>query len=71
MISLYVPHCRALGLGDLEDYKSPLEMRGARRLARDLCSQLDVVGILFVIAIFSFILVPLTIAGDSSELSEQ
>jgi MFS transporter, SIT family, siderophore-iron:H+ symporter len=51
-------------MGYLDDHKSLVErVGGGRNLGVALFWQLDVVGILFVIAMFALILVPLTLAG--------
>lgn len=42
-------------------------MLGTRRLAAAIFWQLDVVGIILLIAVFTLILVPFTIAGGASE----
>lgn len=53
--------------GVLDKYNPPYQMLGARGLAVELFWQLDVVGIILLIAVFAFILVPFTIAGGVSE----
>lgn len=42
-------------------------MLGKRRLAAAIFWQLDVIGIVLLIAVFALILVPFTIAGGASE----
>lgn len=49
--------------GDLDQYKTPLQIWGWKRLAVGLFWQLDVIGIILLIAVFGLILVPLTLAG--------
>ncbi|TRM61350.1 major facilitator superfamily domain-containing protein [Schizophyllum amplum] len=52
---------------NLTDYKTPFERLGARALAVALFWQLDVIGIVLVIAVFALILVPFTIAGSAGD----
>jgi len=66
MITLFVVGRRARKQGVLDKYKSPYELLGARRLAIELFWQLDVIGVILLIAVFALILVPLTIAGGVS-----
>ncbi|KAJ5247752.1 hypothetical protein N7468_002735 [Penicillium chermesinum] len=51
--------------GALANHPSALRSLGAQRLATNLFHQLDVIGIVLMIAIFGFILAPLTIAGGA------
>lgn len=67
MISLYVVGHKARRNGALDKYKTPYELLGARRLIVELFWQLDVLGIILLIAVFALILVPFTIAGGYSE----
>lgn len=67
IIALGVVGRRARKNGVLDKYKSPYQMLGARGLAVELFWQLDVVGIILLIAVFALILVPFTIAGGVSE----
>ncbi|KAL1998465.1 hypothetical protein VTN02DRAFT_6124 [Thermoascus thermophilus] len=67
LITLYVAHWRAKRSGALASYKSPFQRLGARRLAVELFWQLDVIGIVLLIAVFALILVPFTIAGGVHE----
>lgn len=63
MTSLYIVHRRAKKAGALDAYKSPFQLLGARRFAIELFWQLDVVGVILLVAVFALILVPFTIAG--------
>jgi SIT family siderophore-iron:H+ symporter-like MFS transporter len=64
---LWIAQRRAKRAGTLEDYRTPFQMLGARRLAAALFWQLDVVGIILLIAVFALILVPFTLAGGVSQ----
>ena len=63
LITLYSTSRRAQKGGDLKHFPSSLQFFGFRRLGIDLFHQLDVAGVVLVIAIFGFILTPLTVAG--------
>ena len=63
IIALFIAHRRAKKTSGLADYKTPYQMLGFRRLYTSLFWQLDVVGVILLIAVFALILVPLTIAG--------
>ncbi|OAQ61767.1 siderochrome-iron transporter (Sit1) [Pochonia chlamydosporia 170] len=65
-IALWWAHRRAKQSGDLGKYKTPFQMLGGFKLAKALFWQLDVVGMILMIAVLSLILVPLTLAGGSS-----
>ncbi|CAG8972102.1 hypothetical protein HYALB_00011234 [Hymenoscyphus albidus] len=67
IVSLWLPYRRAQATGALDNYRSTLQMLGKRRLAAAIFWQLDVVGIILLIAVFALILVPFTIAGGASE----
>ena len=67
IIALGIIGRRAQKNGVLDKHKSPYQMLGARGLAVELFWQLDVVGIILLIAVFALILVPFTIAGGVSE----
>jgi hypothetical protein len=62
---LTIVHKRAKRAGALASYKTPYQLHGSRRLAVSLFWQLDVIGIILLIAVFSLLLVPFTIAGGS------
>jgi len=57
---------KAKRAGTLENYKTPYQLYGPKRLFIALFWQLDVIGIILLICVFGFILVPLTIAGGVS-----
>ena len=52
--------------GGWDDCPTPFRKHGGWKLAKALFWQLDVVGMVFVICIFGFILVPFTIAGGTA-----
>jgi SIT family siderophore-iron:H+ symporter-like MFS transporter len=62
---LTIIHKRAKRAGALASYKTPYQLHGSRRLAVALFWQLDVIGIVLLISVFSLLLVPFTIAGGS------
>ncbi|PGH04451.1 hypothetical protein AJ80_08504 [Polytolypa hystricis UAMH7299] len=62
-VSLFILHQRAKRSGQLSNLKSPYKVMGPRQLAVSLFWQLDVVGIVLLIAVFALILVPFTLAG--------
>lgn len=66
LFALWWAHRRAKQAGDLGKYKTPFEMLGGAKLGKALFWQLDVVGMILMIALLSLILVPLTLAGGSS-----
>lgn len=66
LITLYLVGRRARKAGSLDHYKSPYQLLGARRLLVELFWQLDVIGIILLIAIFGLILAPLTLAGGQA-----
>ncbi|RDL40882.1 putative SIT1-Transporter of the bacterial siderophore ferrioxamine B [Venustampulla echinocandica] len=66
IITLYVIGRRARRNGVLDKYASPFQMLGPKDLAIELFWQLDVIGIILLIAVFALILVPLTLAGGVS-----
>ncbi|KAF3397438.1 Siderophore iron transporter 1 [Talaromyces pinophilus] len=63
MLILFIVHRRAKRSGALDGYKTSLQILGSRGLSVELFWQLDVVGIILVIAMLALILVPFTIAG--------
>ena len=67
IIILGIVSQRARKNGVLDKYKSPYELLGVKELLAELFWQLDVVGIILIIAVFALILVPFTIAGGVSE----
>lgn len=60
---LFSVHRRAKASGQLESYKSSMDLIGGHRLAKELFWHLDVVGIILMIAMLACILVPFTLAG--------
>jgi MFS transporter, SIT family, siderophore-iron:H+ symporter len=64
--TLWVVGRRARKAGSLEAFKSPYRLLGPRRLVLQLFWQLDVVGIVLLIAIFGLILAPFTLAGGQA-----
>jgi SIT family siderophore-iron:H+ symporter-like MFS transporter len=52
--------------GALDEYKTPYQIYGPRKIAVALFWQLDVIGIILLIAVFGLILVPFTLAGGES-----
>ena len=67
MLALFLAHWRAKKRVGLANYKTPYKMLGAGQLATALFWQLDVVGVLLMIAVFALILTPLAIAGGVQE----
>ncbi|KAJ9665892.1 ferrioxamine B transporter [Coniosporium apollinis] len=65
MLALFLAHRRAKKSANLADYKSPYQMLGLKRLTVALFWQLDVIGIILLIAVFGLILVPFTLAGGA------
>ncbi|KAJ6016329.1 hypothetical protein N7540_010920 [Penicillium herquei] len=63
--TLFYTSRRAQKSGVLKEHPSVLGYFGIRRLIVDIFHQLDVIGILLMIAVFGFILAPLTIAGGT------
>ncbi|OJD39926.1 siderochrome-iron transporter sit1 [Diplodia corticola] len=67
LAALLVAHRRAKKSADLADYKTPFEILGAGGLIKALFWQLDVIGIILMIAVFALLLTPLTLAGGVAE----
>lgn len=67
LITLLLAGRRADRAGTLASLKTPFQALGYRQLAIELFWQLDVVGIILIIAVFALILVPLTLAGGVKE----
>lgn len=63
--TLFYTSRRAQKSGALADHPSAFRSLGFRRLSTNLFHQLDAIGIMLMIAIFGFILAPLTIAGGA------
>ncbi|OHE95148.1 major facilitator superfamily transporter [Colletotrichum orchidophilum] len=66
IVSLSIVGRRARKQGLLDAYASPFRMLGPKKFLVELFWQLDIIGIILVIAVFALILVPLTIAGGFS-----
>ncbi|KIY73548.1 MFS general substrate transporter [Cylindrobasidium torrendii FP15055 ss-10] len=64
LATLWFAGRRAKRSGTLDDYKTPFQSMGFAKLAVALFWQLDVIGIILIIAIFALILVPFTLAGS-------
>ena len=65
-VAMWWAHHRAKKAGDLGKYKTPFQLLGGAELLKALFWQLDVVGMILMIAVLALILVPLTLAGGSS-----
>ncbi|KAI2889331.1 hypothetical protein CBS11852_6861 [Aspergillus niger] len=63
LMVLYIVYHRAKKDGTVDHIASSFRTLGVRRLAIELFWQLDVIGIILMIAFLAMILVPLTIAG--------
>ena len=63
IITLFIIGHRAKSRGVLAGYTTPFQQLGFSRLCIELFWQLDVIGIILMIAVFGLILAPLTIAG--------
>ncbi|KAF1933668.1 siderochrome-iron uptake transporter [Didymella exigua CBS 183.55] len=66
IVALQWSSYKAKKAGALDNYRSPYQIHGGKRLAAALFWQLDVPGIFLLIAVFGFILTPFTIAGGAS-----
>ncbi|KFY85392.1 hypothetical protein V500_08459 [Pseudogymnoascus sp. VKM F-4518 (FW-2643)] len=67
LITLLLAGRRADRAGTLASFKTPFQALGWKQLAIELFWQLDVIGIILIIAVFALILVPLTLAGGVKE----
>ncbi|KAF9024138.1 MFS general substrate transporter [Hymenopellis radicata] len=67
MATLYFAGRRAKKNGTLSAYRTPFQQLGFRKLALALFWQLDVIGIILIIAVFALILVPFTLAGSAQD----
>lgn len=65
LITLSLVARRARKAGSLEAYSSPFQLLGPRRLMVRLFWQLDVIGIVLLVAVFGLILAPFTLAGGA------
>jgi MFS transporter, SIT family, siderophore-iron:H+ symporter len=68
IFSLWWVSRKARKAGALDHYKTPMQIYGGKRLAVALFWQLDVIGILLLICVFGFILVPFTVAKGDAEV---
>ncbi|PVH74947.1 siderophore iron transporter 1 [Cadophora sp. DSE1049] len=66
ILALWLPLRRIKQAKLLDDIPSPLHNWRTKEMWLALSSQLDVVGIILLVAVFALILVPFTIAGGSS-----
>ncbi|KAL3423962.1 major facilitator superfamily transporter [Phlyctema vagabunda] len=67
LITLTIAGRRAKRAGQLQNFKTPRQHLGMKRLVSELFWQLDLIGCVLIIAIFGLILVPLTLAGGENE----
>lgn len=65
--ALMIANRRAKKSGELDSFRTPYQIYGIRRLAPALFWQLDVPGIVLLIAVFALVLVPFTIAGGEHQ----
>lgn len=66
LITLYLVGRRARKAGSLSNFKTPYQLLGPRRLATELFWQLDIIGLILLIAVFGLILAPFTLAGGQA-----
>ncbi len=66
IISLWLAGRKAHRSGALDKYATPYQSLGLAGLVRSLFWQLDVIGIILLVAVFALILIPLTIAGGET-----
>lgn len=71
ILSLYIVSRRAKSSSDLEKFRTPYQSLGFVRLVVALFWQLDVIGLILMIAVFILVLVPFTIAGGISTSWQQ
>lgn len=67
IIGLLIPAHRAKRSGALAAYKTPYQQNGFAKTLVTLFWQLDVIGVILMIAVFALILAPLTLAGGSKD----
>ncbi|KAM5437765.1 ferrioxamine B transporter [Microsporum ferrugineum] len=60
---LYIVQRRAKRAGALENYRTPFQIYGGKKIVTAMFWQLDVIGIILLLGVFALILVPFTIAG--------
>lgn len=68
VVSLWWVGRKAKKAGALENYKTPYQLYGGKRLAVALFWQLDVIGIILLILVFGFVLVPFTAAKGDKDM---
>lgn len=66
IIGLFSIERRARRSDAMKTFKTPFQQLGLKGMASELAKQLDVVGLFLLIAAFSFVLAPLTIAGGKA-----
>ncbi|KAE9992485.1 hypothetical protein EG327_008874 [Venturia inaequalis] len=71
VLALWWPTRRIQGSGKLDNHPTTWRIFGTVRLAPAVFWQLDVIGIVLLIAVFSLILVPFTIAGGQAAVAAQ
>jgi SIT family siderophore-iron:H+ symporter-like MFS transporter len=71
IVALWWPTRRIQRSGVLENHRSTRQMLGDARLTPAVFWQLDIIGIVLLIAVFALILVPFTIAGGQAAVPEQ
>lgn len=68
VISLWWVGRKAQRAGALDNYKTPYQLYGPKKLVVALFWQLDVIGIILLILVFGFILVPFTVAKGDAQI---
>lgn len=71
ILTLWWPTRRIQREGELDNHLTTHQIFGTVRLAPAVFWQLDVIGIVLLIAVFALILVPLTVAGGQAAVEEQ
>lgn len=69
IVALYIAQGRAKKVADVQKYSTPYQMLGVKRLLLELFWQLDIVGIILLMAVLALILIPFTIAGGEAATS--
>lgn len=67
LCSLWWVNRKAKRAGTLQQYKTPVQEHGVWEVTKALFWQLDIIGIILVICVFGFTLVPLTINSGNTE----
>lgn len=70
-LTLWWSQRRASKHADVQAHKTPYQLLGFRRLMVALFWQLDVIGVILIIAVFGLILTPLTLAGGINDKWKQ